>query len=55
MLKRTEEAVLKWLDSKYIQGEKTLPLSELQDTIQNIFHVDRKEAKKYITKWVEMD
>ena len=55
MSKRIEEEVLKWLDSKYVRGEKKLSISELQDTIQNTFLIDRKEAKKYIIKWVAMD
>ena len=53
--KRIEEAVLKWLDSKYVRGDKKLSVSELQDVIQSIFLIDRKEAKKYIIKWVAVD
>ena len=55
MSKRTEEAVLKWLDSKYVRGNKQLSVSELQYTIQNTFLIGRTEAKKYIMKWVNMD
>ena len=55
MSKRIEEEVLKWLDSKYVRGEKKLSVSELQDVIQSIFLIDRKEAKKYIIKWVAVD
>lgn len=57
MGKTIEEQVIEWLEEKYgthKKGHLILPVEEIMGDIQDIFSIERKEAKQHFLKWVNI-